>query len=286
MACLTFFSFPISSRFCADSVEDSNMKTFLTVTTLILVFTSSLCLGQTCEVNRKQYANITNKLLVGWDKHNEDEVLAARKSLTIEAAGFIRMNIVNSLNKSDRVDPQNIANQLQCWQNLKEYQNWHSLIDLPKAFYVDVPYRTLVVAYFIYRGPVPAGIPDTLPFVDFFRKLPQGWKYIDSVGEDFKASTFEIYPITSGLPNQTWFLLSGHTLGDTGAGLKLEIISFDGEHTKVLWQKFDLTKAILKEIRPSYIIVSQYQGFANGHDINKETRWDVTASGLKPIVNN
>jgi hypothetical protein len=247
-------------------------------------------LGQSCETDRQEFSQISAQLLVGWntEKENKSKVVAKRIQLTNTAVELIRSGVLKLLNQYSSAIADDILSYVRCVQGLPLYQGepiyegWESFIDAPKVYFLNtVDPNGMMLAYFIYRGPFPAGIPDTMPFVDSFAKRARKWELVGSMGEDFQSSTFHISPISSPLPKQSWFLLSGFHIGDTGTRLMLEIVSFDGQSSRSIWKISGLQKTILEENHGTYIVLSQYRGFENGHDIYEHIRWNVTPNGME-----
>jgi hypothetical protein len=80
-------------------------------------------------------------------------------------------------------------------------------------------------------------IAPSRPIVQCFAKNGSQWSLIGELGGDYSNSTFSIYQLTSPMLGQTWSLLAGRHLGDTGGRLLLEVVVCDGKTFTKKWNR-------------------------------------------------
>jgi hypothetical protein len=141
---------------------------FFTATVMLVTSASA----QSCSLAKQKFMEVTTELHVGFNDENKDQILTKQAHQTTQAVEIIRAGILETLNKEeDPIQPGKVTSYIQCVQDSPIYEGWESIINTPQAFLSnETGQQVLTVAYFVYRGPFPAGIPDTLPFVDFFVK--------------------------------------------------------------------------------------------------------------------
>jgi hypothetical protein len=99
--------------------------------------------------------------------------------------------------------------------------------------------RNLAVAYTILRG--SAGIPDSQPYLDFYAQTDGKWELKGTAATDLTASTLFVRRLAAPLPGESWYLVWGKRLGDTGARLNIRLYGFDGKSVRTIWQRDDLS---------------------------------------------
>jgi hypothetical protein len=163
---------------------------------------------------------------------------------------------------------------------MPEYQNFHEETNTPVAYRARPNTARIVIAYYLYRG--GNAIPDTRPYLEAYSKVDSHtWRWIGEVGSTFEKSTFFVHQISAGVEGQEWFLLTGFEIGDTGTRLRVEVVAFDGEALKTIWQTSGLVHTTLAEVHQDYIILSRYEGYRDGHDVFQLDRYDVVREGLR-----
>jgi hypothetical protein len=101
--------------------------------------------------------------------------------------------------------------------------------------------RSAVAAYVVAEGGV--GIPDTHPLLEFYSRDNGTWKLKAQAPteSDFESRTFFVSPIDLGLSNETFFLVSGFQIGDTGTRLRVKLYAYNGESVRTVWERDNLT---------------------------------------------
>lgn len=113
----------------------------------------------------------------------------------------------------------------------------------------------LAVGFVVLRG--GSGIPDTLPVVQFYIKTGE-WKLGAETDADFHGCTFMISSLDSPVPSETWWLVWGQTIGDTGARRKVRLYAFDGGSLRTVWQRNELEAGSVKVAKDGKTIVLEY----------------------------
>jgi hypothetical protein len=120
-------------------------------------------------------------------------------------------------------------------ETLAEFSNAPTVF-IPQA--ADPP-QTIVATYPLigFSAEGKSAIAPSRPIVQCFVLNASRWSFVGELGGDYSMSTFSIYPLTSPVPGQTWSLLAGRRIGDTGGRLLLEVVSCDGKTFTKKWDR-------------------------------------------------
>lgn len=101
------------------------------------------------------------------------------------------------------------------------------------------PPQTIVATYSLigYSAEGKLAIAPSRPIVQCFAKNDGRWSLVGALGGDYSRSTFSIYPLISPVQGQTWSLLTGRDIGDTGGRLLLEVVVCDGKTFTKKWSR-------------------------------------------------
>ena len=97
-------------------------------------------------------------------------------------------------------------------------------------------------------------------------------------------STFYINRIKAGRAGESWFLLSGKVIGDTGSRLHLQVVGFDGKALQSVWEESGLRRTYLAGVFGDHIVLKGSGLDAKGREIEFTERLDVVAEGLKRVT--
>jgi hypothetical protein len=252
------------------------------ITEILWIALASFAIGsspQDCGPKSATFQELNRSLIfqteADWKRFNKEQY----ESLTKAAHDFIRKQILAELD-SGKTAPGAIEALVRCLQSMPEYQNFRDETNTPAAYRTGSGPSAFVIAYYLYRG--GTAIPDTRPYLEAYTKAgSHTWRWTGEVGATFEKSTFFVHQISAGIPEQDWFLLTGFEIGDTGTRLRVEVVSFDGETLKTIWETSGLTHTTLAEVHPNYIILSRYEGYRDGHDVFQLDRYDVVREGLR-----
>lgn len=120
-------------------------------------------------------------------------------------------------------------------EGLTELSNAPAMF-IPKA--ADPP-QAIVATYPLigYTTDKVWAIAPSRPIVQCFAKNGSRWSTVGELGGDYSRYTFSIYPLTSPVRGQTWSLLAGRAIGDTGGRLLLEVAVCDGKTFTKKWSR-------------------------------------------------
>lgn len=186
-----------------------------------------------CTRARDQYTALNGKLLVaakGADVLQPDGMKRGTSDLT----GFITQVILARL--QDSGEPSTIRSYLSCMQE-GEYEHASERftntpqVEIIKPAQVSVAVSSLL----IMRG--GSGIPSTRPLIECFAQKGSAWNLVGQSGDEFDGHTFFTYPLHAPNQQESWYLLSGRTIGDTGGRLKLEVVSCSPDHFQKIWER-------------------------------------------------
>jgi hypothetical protein len=111
----------------------------------------------------------------------------------------------------------------------------------------------MAVGFVILRG--GSSIPDTLPVLQFYAEEFGEWKLKAETDADFHGCTYMVSSLDSQVPGESWWLVWGQTIGDTGARRKIRLYSFDGNQIKTIWQRGELAAGRIKVLEDRKTIV-------------------------------
>jgi hypothetical protein len=114
--------------------------------------------------------------------------------------------------------------------------------DVPFAKFFELNgIKSLAVGYVILQG--DDAIPDTRPYLEFYDRMNGSWemKAEAPTRSDFRGCTFFVSQMHSPIPSESWFLVWGKTIGDTGSRLRIRLYAFDGNTVHAIWKRDDLT---------------------------------------------
>jgi hypothetical protein len=109
------------------------------------------------------------------------------------------------------------------------------------------------------------------------------WVKVGETGSDFASSTFFVRPIDSPVGNEHWFLLYGNTIGDTGVRLRMQIVSYNGATLRTVWQKAELVRTYVQQVRGNLVELTSTVNDAEGHEVGIKEQWEVVSGGLKRV---
>ena len=104
--------------------------------------------------------------------------------------------------------------------------------------------QSVAVGYVILQG--GEAIPDTQAYLEFYDNSNGRWerRAEPPTRTDFRGCTFFVSKIDSGVPGESWFVVWGMTIGDTGARLRLRLYEFDGATVRTVWKRDGLIGGI------------------------------------------
>lgn len=249
---------------------------------LFFAFVPALTYGIDCEAQRTEYAKLNRPLII------RDMADARAYSSSLEATAteavhkYIDEQILEQLNSDILFQPTNIISRIQCIQSrVPEYLRLGELTNSPAAYPLGGEKAALAVTFEIYRG--GAGTPNLIPFFEVFQKKQNVWVRLGSAGTDFDTSTFFVHAIDAGRAKETWFLLSGRKIGDTGSRLHLDILSYDGSSLRSIWNISDLPRTEIGEVARDHIILTGDGTDSKGKYAVFTERWDISPEGLKKV---
>jgi hypothetical protein len=83
-------------------------------------------------------------------------------------------------------------------------------------------------------------IAPSRPLVQCFAKKDGQWSLIGEFGGEYESQFLSMYPLNSPVPGETWALLSGRHIGDTGGRLLLEVVACDGKTFTKKWSRDEI----------------------------------------------
>ncbi len=246
----------------------------------LLSFCGSLSYGQTCGSRANEFQTLNTPLIfkneADWKRFNKDQY----EFETQRAHEYIRRQLLEYLT-AGKASTNDLEALIRCLQALPEYQSLRDETNTPAVFALGKSSSAFAAAYYLYRG--ASAIPDTRPYFEVYvKKSKDTWESVGEAVASFGRSTFFAYRLSPPrVDDQSWFLMSGFQIGDTGTRLRLELIAFDGKKLRTVSTISGLVQTTLAEVHPEYLILSQYEGFRDGHDLFKRRRLDVTPQGLR-----
>jgi hypothetical protein len=120
------------------------------------------------------------------------------------------------------------------------------------------PPQAIVATYPLIGYPADGkwAIAPSRPIVQCFAKNGRGWSFVGELGGDYARSTFSIYPLTSPVPGQTWSLLAGRAIGDTGGRLLLEVVVCDGKSFTKKWTRRDIEWGKIESVDGNAVLLT------------------------------
>jgi hypothetical protein len=106
-------------------------------------------------------------------------------------------------------------------------------------------------------------IAPSRPVVQCFAKNATGWSLVGELGGDYSSHTFSIYLLTSPVPGQSWSLLAGRAIGDTGGRVLLEVVVCDGKTFTKKWTRPDIQWGEV-EVDGNLVLLTYVKIFVNG----------------------
>jgi len=189
-----------------------------------------------CSQARDQYARMNDHLLLDHQDESDESPQVALKR-TKDLTSFIARITIARL--ADMRDPSAIRAYLACMQERDETLPPEWSTNTPQIFLAKTPRSLIAVSSMvIMRG--GDAIPNTRPVVQCFSEAKGKWTLIGAGGEEFDTHTFFIHPLKSPNPSESWYLLSGTAIGDTGGRLHLEVISCSASKYRKVWDRDEL----------------------------------------------
>lgn len=174
------------------------------------------------------------------------------KARTQDLEAYITRIMLARLSDSD--DPDVIRSYLNCMQERDETLPPEWSTNTPQVFIAKTSRSLIAVtSMLIMRG--GNGIPYTRPVVQCFSGSNRRWALIGGSGEEFDAHTFFIHQLKSPNAEESWYLLSGTAIGDTGGRLHLEVISCGTSKYRKVWDREGYLWGKV-EVEPDSVVVS------------------------------
>jgi hypothetical protein len=103
--------------------------------------------------------------------------------------------------------------------------------------------RQAAVAYTLDEG--YEFLPDIQPYLEFYDKVSGDWQLRATAPtmDDFRASTFFVQQMNSGIKTESWWLAWGSKLGNTGGVKRVVLYAYDGMAVKIIWRRDELIGA-------------------------------------------
>lgn len=142
---------------------------------------------------------------------------------------------------ADMRDPSAIRAYLACMQEREGERPWDDITNTPQLFLrISGPVPLAVSSMLIMRGGV--AIPNTLALVQCFARIRGSWTLVQNVGDEqeFDSHTLFIDELPSPKPDETWYLLSGQSIGDTGGRLRLEVVACGAKQMRTVWKRDEI----------------------------------------------
>lgn len=120
------------------------------------------------------------------------------------------------------------------------------------------PQQAIVATYSLigYPSEGKLGIAPSWPIVQCFAKKGGQWSLVGELGEDYSKSTFSVYPLRSPVQGQTWSLLAGRAIGDTGGRLLLEVAVCDGKIFTKKWTREGIEWGKIESVDGSAVLLT------------------------------
>jgi hypothetical protein len=87
----------------------------------------------------------------------------------------------------------------------------------------------------IMRGGV--AVPNTLALVQCFARIRGSWTLVSNAGNQFDSHTLFINELRSPSPDESWYLLSGRHVADTGGKLRMEVVACGAKEMRTVWKR-------------------------------------------------
>lgn len=163
-----------------------------------------------------------------------------------------------------------ITNYLGCMTSADDVPVHEAPNELTNAPAVLIPQTTdppqAIAATYPLIGYTPDkiwAIAPSRPIVQCFAKNATGWSLVGELGGDYTRHTFSIYPLTSPVPGQSWSLLAGRAIGDTGGRVLLEVVVCDGKTFTKKWTRPDIEWGKV-EVEGNLVLLTYEKIFVNG----------------------
>lgn len=227
-------------RVTSNGLEPGVMKRVL----IILIFASFVrANAQTpgpadCTQARDQYTRMNDHLLLDRQADSDRSPKVSLKR-TGDLTGFITRIILARL--TDIGDPSSIRAYLTCMQEREGERPWDGTTNTPQMFLTTSgPVPLAVSSMVIMRGGV--AIPNTLALVQCFARIRGTWTLVPNLGDEqeFDSHTLFINELRSPEPDESWYLLSGRAIGDTGGRLRLEVVACGAKEMRTVWKRDEI----------------------------------------------
>ena len=191
--------------------------------------------GDQQAIVRAQYEGLNDRIYSA----KQHPAAAEHEEVTSQLRTIVKDRIKALLSRSD--NPEDLRKAIADVQGRLAFSSWGpDATNVPFAERFEIYGQPgLTVAFVIVRG--GAAIPDTLPVLQFYTKEWGEWKLRAETDTDFHGCTFTVANLESPIPGQSWWLVWGQTIGDTGARRRVRLYSFDGESLKTLWARDGLS---------------------------------------------
>ena len=204
-----------------------------------------------CTQARDQYTRLNDHLIIDRqsDLDRPSHVLYKR---TADLTNFISRILLARL--SDVGEPSAIRAYLACMQEHEGERPWEDLTNTPQVFLATAgPLPLAVSSTMIMRG--GTAIPNTKALVQCFVRISGSWILVQNVRdeEDFDSHTLFINELRSPKVNESWYLLSGRAIGDTGGRLRLKVVACSAKQMRTVWKRDDILWGQIEVSDPSTV---------------------------------
>jgi len=235
-----------------------------------------------CGPAAAKYAELNRQLIVE-NKADAERYPEVRETITDQLRQLVDQQIAEQLNTDGSPKPENIVARIRCVQRLPpQYRPYPKITNVPFAIAVGDGNPAAIVAYDIYRG--GAGAPDTMPvFEAFLPEWNKKWYPSTRTGQDLTGSTFFVFQLKAGRSGEHWFLLYGKRLGDSGARLDMQVISFDGMRLRTVWAKSGWSRVSIAKLTQDNVVFVGESLNERGRAQEFREQYNVSSDGLKLV---
>lgn len=253
---------------------------------VVLVVIASLCKAASaldCEPQKSELAELNQAIIIR-DREDARHYQLVKDNGTERVRNYLEGQILQQLRTDSFPQPTNIELRIRCVQSaVPQYEigRKDGSTNMPVAFLLSGDKPTVAVGFEIYRG--GAGAPDIRPYFAVFQKRDHEWTLSGEVGSSFTQRTFFVHPIKAGRPGESWFLLWGKRIGDSGARLRVAIAAYNGTSLREIWSVDGLTGTQVTGIFGDHIILEGEVTNQKGRAEDFRERFDVVPEGLKLV---
>jgi hypothetical protein len=126
--------------------------------------------------------------------------------------------------------------------------------------------QNLAVAYTILRGGV--AIPDSEPYLDFYTENGGKWELKGTAATDLQSSSLFVRRLAGPFPEQSWYLVWGNRLGESGSRLNMRLYGFDGNSVRTIWQRDDLEGGTV-EVTDNSVTLEYFKKYHDAESVHE-----------------